>query len=124
MADWMKWIAAVALAAWTAIRMRVRDRFYRLELGDASRERVKLAMRQYRARLKAEPRNRLIRAVYWHEVYHPTIPISQYCQFIILRAATPGRRKIDHLSAVPALNFLQAGGTMEGALETLPWTSV
>lgn len=57
---------------------RQRNFIERRTKGDRYRKRVKEATRQYRERLKEEPRNKLIRRIYWHEVNRPTVPIRQY----------------------------------------------
>lgn len=51
---------------------------YRKKNLEKSRTRVRLAQRKSRERVRQEFINKQIRAVYWHEVYHPTRPIRQY----------------------------------------------
>lgn len=65
--EWL-WIS------WKKFRNRLISRKKRTANLQKTRLRVKLSTRKYREKT----RNNLIRAIYWHEVYHPTIPIRQF----------------------------------------------
>lgn len=58
--------------------LRWRARRDRLKSIEAYRAKSMLAMRRMRERQRLKAINDGIASVYWHEVHHPTIPISQY----------------------------------------------
>ena len=71
-----------------------------------------MAMRAHRKRRDAA-NSKLIRSIYWYEVHHPTIPISQYRSFgslLWVQKSAPigdAGRKIDDLRStnIPALEL-------------------
>jgi DNA-directed RNA polymerase specialized sigma24 family protein len=56
-------------------RIRARKKYHRSE---KERTQKLLANQQHRDQIAKEPIDRLIRAVYWHEVNRPGIPISAF----------------------------------------------
>jgi pullulanase/glycogen debranching enzyme len=63
---------------WKFARQRTQNQKDRARNLAAHRMRGREANRRYRERLREGPRNALIRAVYWHEVYNPCKPFRAF----------------------------------------------